>query len=189
VSNVPTYDEVMTLTGTVSNHHVLQLPESQAMYDAVCSLPDRSTLVEVGCDYGRSSSLFYQVAKAKNLLTIHVDPWLDEPFKAKMWMEVMSERAAYHPFILLRMKTQEAEQLIGVLTPQGIDLAYIDGCHDYPVVVEDLRIVAERVKVGGLLLVHDYPSAGVDVAVDRYIDRGGWTIINHAMGLGIWRRG
>lgn len=185
---IPTFHEVMELTSKISCHEVLEPAECEAMYDTLLQLPDVATVVEVGCDYGRSSSLILQIAKAKNFLTIHVDPWHDLPDRAKQWMELMTERLLYHPFILLRMTTDEALEYIVDLTAGGIDLAFIDGSHDQDVVERDLQIVASRVKHGGFLTAHDYPSAGVSEAIDAYV-REGWTKVRQAdPGFGVWRR-
>jgi len=185
---IPTFDEVMRLTSTISSYEVFQPAECEAMYDTLLQLPNGATIVEVGCDYGRSSSLIFQVAQAKSFLTIHVDPWQDLPDRASEWMKVMSERCTYHPFILLRMTTWEAHASIIKLTPHGIDLAFIDGSHDQEVVEWDLEIVASRVKLGGFLTAHDYPSAGVSEAIDHFVATG-WTKVRQAdPGFGVWRR-
>lgn len=102
-------------------------------------------------------------------------------------MSLMCERVAYHPFILLRGTTEEAVGAIERLTPQGIDLAFIDGAHDQPVVERDLAIVASRIKPGGFLTAHDYPSGGVTEAIDPFVAQG-WTKYNQAFGFGVWRR-
>ena len=188
---IPTFEEVMKLTGTLSTYEVFQPAECQAMYDTLLQLPDGATVVEVGCDYGRSSSLILQLAKAKNFLTIHVDPWHDYPERAAEWMELTCETMNYHPFILLRMTTVEATDHIIQLTPRGIDLAFIDGSHDQDVVEHDLKIVASRVKPGGFLTAHDYPSAGVSEAIDSFVTRTPlqWTKVRQAdPGFGVWRR-
>src|SRR5229473_2499733 len=117
---IPTFDEVMRLTSAISSYEVFQPTECEAMYDTLLQLPDGATVVEVGCDFGRSSSLIFQLARAKNFLTIHVDPWLDYPDRASEWMRVMCESLAYHPFILLRMTTEEAARHIWRITPSGI---------------------------------------------------------------------
>src|SRR6266849_3151197 len=185
---IPTFDEVMCLTNTISSYEVFQPAECEAMYDTLLLLPDGATIVEVGCDFGRSSSLIFQVAKAKNFLTIHIDPWLDLPDRASEWMKVMCERCSYHPFILLRMTTVQATTHIMQLTTNGIDLAFIDGSHDQEVVEDDLWEVASRVKPGGFLTAHDYPSAGVSEAVDPFVAND-WTKHRQAdPGFGVWRR-
>ena len=190
---LPTLDEVMAITGTIGSAHILQLVECEAMYEALCQLPEGATVVEIGCDYGRSSSLIFQIAKAKSFLTVHIDPWhwYDDhgtrATKAKQWMEAMCERCSYHPFILLRMTTEEAAMFIERLTPQGIDFAFIDGSHDQDVVEKDMEIVATRIKPGGFLAAHDYPSAGVADAIDPFV-ASGWSKHNQAFGLGVWRR-
>lgn len=184
---IPTFDEVMTITDTISNVHILQIAECQAMYDTLCDLPRGSTLVEVGCDVGRSSSLISQVAAAQNFLTIHIDPWGEFKDRAKTWMENVAERCPWHPFIVFHMTTEQAAPYLDRLLVDGLDFAFIDGCHDQDVVVGDLDIVAERVKPGGFLLAHDYPSGGVAEALDAFVVKG-WTKHRQAQGLGIWRR-
>ncbi len=185
--SLPTFDDAMVLTSTISNIYCLQVVECLAMYETLCELPEAATVVEVGCDYGRSSSLIFQMAKAKNFLTIHIDPWQSNPDRGKDWMTVMCERCSYHPFILLRMTTEEAAPFIEQLTPQGIDLAFIDGSHDQPVVENDMKIVASRVKPGGFLTAHDYPSGGVSEAIDPFV-RNGWSKHKQAGGFGVWKR-
>jgi len=185
--NVPTFDEVMAITDTISNVHILQIAECQAMYDTLCELPDGSTLIEVGCDVGRSSSLQAQMAAAKNFLTIHIDPWEQFPDRAKTFMENLSERCQWHRFIVLHMTTEQAELHIHRLVQDGVDFAFIDGCHDPVIVTRDLEIVASHVKPGGFLVAHDYPSGGVTEAIDPFVATG-WTKYRQAQGMGIWTR-
>ena len=177
----------MEITGTISVVNILQLVECQAMYDTLCQVPDGGTVVEVGCDQGRSSSLIFQLAKPKNLLTIHIDPWKEFKDRAKLWMEVMSERCPHHRFVLLHMTTEEAGGLLERLTPDGIDFAFIDGSHDQDLVEKDLQIVASRIKSGGFLTAHDYPSGGVSEAIDPFVAQG-WNKQQQAYGYGVWRR-
>jgi len=185
---IPTFDEMMRLTSTISSYEVFQPAECEVMYDTLLQLPNGATVVEVGCDFGRSSSLIFQLAQAKSFLTIHIDPWQDYRDRAKQWMEVMIERCTYHPFILLRMTTVEATVHVQRLTPYGIDLAFIDGSHDQEVVEADLFVVASRVNPGGFLTAHDYPSAGVTEAIDPFV-ADGWTKQRQAdPGFGVWRR-
>jgi len=190
---IPTFDEVMVLTSTISNAHMLSLDECRAMYETLCELPVGSTIVEVGCDRGRSSSLILQMAAAKNFLTIHIDPWRKEDdygqqaYKAKEWMQVMCERCPSHRFILFHATTEEVACPLEKLTPFGIELAFIDGAHDTPKVEKDLLVVASRVNPGGFLVAHDYPSGGVTEAIDPFVATG-WTKHKQAGGLGIWRR-
>ena len=151
-------------------------------------MPDGAVLIEVGCDVGRSSSLIAQVAAARGFLTIHVDPWEEFKDRAKDWMENVAERCEWHRFVVLHMTTEAAEVHIRRLTPDGVDFAFIAGCHDPDVVARDLEVVAARVKVGGFLLAHDYPSGGVTEAVEPFVEAGGWTKHKQAQGMGVWRR-
>lgn len=185
---LPTFHEVMATTGPISNVHCLQIVECQAMYDVLCGLPEHATIIEVGSDYGRSSSIMAQVGAAKDFLTIHIDPWEEYKERASVWMRNIGELCPWHRFIVFHMTTEQAWPMLWRVAPEGsVDMAFIDGAHDTPTVALDLGIAASRVKQGGYLLCHDYPSGGVTEAVDPYVARG-WTKINQAYGLGIWRR-
>lgn len=186
-STLPTLEEVMVVTSPIANIHSLQIVECAAMYEVLCRLPDGATIVEVGCDVGRSSSIILQLAVPKKFLTIHIDPWQWFPERAREWVDLMCNRCGYHPFVLLHMTTEEAAAHIERLTPDGIDLAFIDGAHDQPVVERDLAIVASRIKLGGFLTAHDYPSGGVTEAIDPFV-ASGWTKHAQAFGFGVWRR-
>jgi predicted O-methyltransferase YrrM len=85
------------------------------------------------------------------------------------------------------MTTEEAATYIEQLTPNGIDLTFIDGAHDTDVVGKDLQIVASHIKSGGFLTAHDYPSGGVSEAIDPFV-ASGWTKYNQAYGFGVWKR-
>ncbi len=55
---------------------------------------------------------------------------------------------------------------------ESLDFVYIDACHSFDYVVQDLVEWAKRVKKGGLIAGHDYykfRDAGVIEAVDAYI--------------------
>lgn len=185
---IPTLEEVMKITDSISIVNILQIVECEAMYEVLCQLPDKAVCVEVGCDSGRSSSLISQVGAAKDFLTIHVDPWAEFKDRAKQWMENVAERCPWHKFIVFHMTTLDAAQHIYNLTPDGIDFAFIDGSHNQPDVELDLEVVASRIKRGGFLTAHDYPSGGVSEAIDPFVAANGFTKIKQAYGYGIWRK-
>jgi len=62
-----TFDKVMKLTRTISSPAAFEDPECELYWTALSSLPDGSTIVEVGLQYGRSSSIALQVANANRL--------------------------------------------------------------------------------------------------------------------------
>lgn len=60
-----------------------------------------------------------------------------------------------------------------------LDFAYIDACHSYEAVKQDLTAWYPKVKNGGVLAGHDYDSKiypGLARAVDEFIERPGFKL-------------
>src|SRR5213592_1107799 len=72
-----TFDEVMTFTRTVSSADAFRDEECRRYYEILDSLDPGSLIVEVGLEFGRSSSVALQVAKAKQLRYRGIDPFWD----------------------------------------------------------------------------------------------------------------
>lgn len=189
--NVPSFEEVMQFTRTVSGAAALQNAEAQALYDCCVQVPKDGIVVEVGCQLGRSSSLISQVGYAIGYHTIHIDPYKEQPEYLKAWTEMMfrlGKDSEAHEFTFLCMRTEQAQWLLNRLG--AIDMAFIDGDHERDSVEIDLKLVAEWIKRGGLLTAHDYGRDSLPTvreAIDGWVDFR-WERLAGAETLGIWRR-
>jgi len=70
---------------------------------------------------------------------------------------------------ILQMTTHEAAQ---ELAETQFDMVFIDACHDYDIVKQDILDYRPLVKPGGLFCGHDYnrnPGCGVVQAVDELV--------------------
>jgi cephalosporin hydroxylase len=153
-------------------------------------------MVEIGCQLGRSSSLISQLSYDIGFDCIHVDPYTRQPGWMKEWMDMMYHIGPqdHQHFSLLCMRTEQAERILARLGT--LDMAYIDGDHERDSVLIDLRIVADRVKSGGMLAVHDYSPdqmpvysfRGVVEAMDIYLKSGLWEKVAQAGEMGTWRK-
>ena len=191
---VPSFERVMSITGPISDPSHLTEEEAKALYDCLRSLPSGATVVEVGCQLGRSSSVIAQVKAPLSLRTIHIDPFLAIEW-AQKWIAMMMEVDANwnHAFTLLCMRTEAAEWQLERLCRDGIDLAFIDGDHSYRGVAIDMEKVARGVSPGGFLLCHDYLQTAlpqVRQAINDFLDRnlGEWEHIGNYGTLGVWKR-
>lgn len=186
-----TLDEVMQLTRTVSSATAFDDAECKAMYDACQTVPFGGVVVEIGCQLGRSSSLLAQCALNK-FHTIHVDPFTDQPDFLKQWHEMMwAIGGRDHFYTHLCMRTGQALWQLKMLGDDGIDLAFIDGDHEYPGVMMDLEILGPLIKPGGLLTMHDYGRdslPGIYQAASEYIKADEWEHVGVYGTLGVWRR-
>jgi predicted O-methyltransferase YrrM len=193
-----TFDEVMNITQDVSGSPALENVEAKGLYDASLEVPTGGLVVEIGCELGRSSSILAQVG-AGRFHTVHIDPYIEHPEYLKSWADTMHRVGGTdHAFTLFCMRTEQAAWYLDKLG--SIDLAFIDGDHEYPGVKTDLRLVADKIRPGGLLTAHDYagssvelngqpnyPLPGVKKALDEYIDDR-WETVGVFGSLGVWRR-
>src|SRR6266704_201071 len=153
---IPSFEEVMQLTRTISGEPACTDLDAQALYDRLIQVPAGGIVVETGCQIGRSSSLIAQLARAIGFHNIHIDPYCCEPPGVaspsveymQSWVTMMrnigGEQA--HEFTFLCMRTEQAAWMLERLGP--IDLAFIDGDHELGGVQVDCRLIAERVKPG-----------------------------------------
>ena len=68
---------------------------------------------------------------------------------------------------ILQMTTHEAAQ---ELTETLFDMVFIDACHDYDFVRQDILDYRPLVKPGGLLCGHDYKTPGSKFGVNQAVD-------------------
>lgn len=184
------FEEVMQLTRPVSSPTALSDEEAGALYRACCVVPLGGLVVEVGCQLGRSSSIIAQVGRDKEFDSIHVDPFTDQPDFLRQWHEMMWQIGGRdHAYTHLCMRTEQSERILDQIWP--IDLAYIDGDHEYPGVMIDLKMLCPKLKYGGILCLHDYGRdslPGVYKAASEYLKDDKWDQVEVAGTMGVWRR-
>lgn len=181
------FEEVMQVTSGVSSHAAFEDAECCAYYDLLCSLPDHATVLEIGLQFGRSSSIIAQLQKYKHFNYIGIDPWLDPPEARNEWVALMMRLKA--TVSIHECKTSEVYKL-----PQ-LDLALIDGDHNYDGVFTDCKTVLPLVKPGGYALFHDYgpeslpnvyPTVQAEMVKEQMTAE--WEELPTVGTLGIWRR-
>lgn len=187
---IPSFEEVMRITSQISGPTALEDGEARGLYSCCLEVPKDGLVIEVGCQLGRSSSLIIQLAREIGFHSVHIDPYTEQAEHAKSWIEMMMSVGGMldHAFTLLCMRTEQAEWHLSKFGQ--IDLAFIDGDHEAHSVKADLQLVANRIKIGGLLTAHDYANEGlpgVEQALDEYIDPK-WKHVVTMGSLGVWRR-
>ena len=75
--------------------------------------------------------------------------------------------------IIIKIKNMSSK-VFNMFEDNSIDFIYIDGCHRYQNVKEDLINYVPKIKIGGLICGHDYGGgghiAGVKKAVDEFFN-------------------
>ncbi|MBU0846650.1 class I SAM-dependent methyltransferase [Patescibacteria group bacterium] len=128
----------------------------------------KGNLVELGCWMGRTTSILVQAAKVWGATVTSVDPFVVIPTQAlqasaEKW-RVNLRKVGLEPPTLLEMTSDEAAELY----TDEIALLFIDANHSRAAVARDLDKWTPKVKLGGMVALHDmfYPSVpGVCQAV------------------------
>lgn len=128
--------------------------------------------VEIGTYLGESASLW--CSTSPNLKLTCVDPY--RVYGARKFAETQEEnyqtackRLEPYNVTILRLPSEEAAEQF---TDDSLDFLHIDGDHAFDACMMDLILWVPKVRVGGMILVHDYTilqGPGVIRAVDAYV--------------------
>lgn len=184
------FTEIYAITDTISSETAFSREESQLLFTILTGLHPRSRVLEIGCQYGRSTSIIMQVASWLKLDVCLVDNF-SEPEEAFMeCMEVLDGIGT--PFTLLKMSSVEAYNRLRRSMEHGsmsFDLIHIDAGHDFSNVYADCEMWLPSCH--GDALFHDYNRESlpdVKKAVDLYIrDNPQWGDMVTAGSLACWR--
>lgn len=147
--------------------------EARTLFVLAASLPEKPVIVEIGSWMGKSTVIMGTALKSTGKKgTIYcVDPWEatgDKDYVKALADHGMEPRDLYPTFIqnmekhgLLdivvpcRGRSEEAAEW---LTLPEIDLLFIDGDHHEDAALLDLQLWVPKVKVGGIVAMHDFYS-------------------------------
>jgi hypothetical protein len=137
----------------------------KTVYDMfVKMLPQNGTIVEVGVWKGKSLAYLgvEAVNSGKNLRVFGVDTWLGSPEHQND--PLIKTDTLYNLFMTnifpllgavtpIRMASVNAAKLF---PDNSIDIVFIDACHEYECVKEDINAWFPKIKKGGIISGHDY---------------------------------
>jgi SAM-dependent methyltransferase len=127
------------------------------------------TFVEVGCKEGRTTGFILK--NVPDSYVIAIDPWIADPAPAngdptredyKAW-DFKKIEAEFYENVganlercrMFRGTSAEAAEK-QPLPKDGVDLIFIDALHDYESVKQDIALWWPKVRVGGMLALHDF---------------------------------
>lgn len=177
--------------------------EARALYDAATSLPDGSTCVEVGVQFGRSASVLLQLARDKPLKVVFVDSWVAEGERARREFHSLVGSIPLHEkseSTIIGVHSIYASQAVSgwawASTGEAFGLLHLDANHEPAEVFSDCRLWLPLLLTGGIACFHDYRRTemdgtgdiwpGVTAAVDKYCE--GWDVIGNFDTLAVRRK-
>ena len=143
------------------------------LYKKVSTIFDNAEFVEIGVCYGQSSVFMgvELINQKKNIKLNLVDSW-DENFEKGMYDSFMNT--------ILPIKQEMGDKLNIIrdlsvnaskrFNDNSLDFIFIDACHDYECVKEDLHTWYPKLKKDVIIAGHDYYDGhvGVEKAVNEF---------------------
>lgn len=121
--------------------------------------------VELGVQYGAFSLEILKYWKGKLLC---IDPW--EELGYDEIYEIAKQRLGEDRLVKLH-----SIDAVKHFKDESLDFIYIDACHYYNYVKQDIEIWYPKIRKGGIISGHDYTneveSGGVIKAVDEFIEK------------------
>ena len=141
--------------------------------DCLAKLAPGMTVLEIGTLEG-ASTLSFVLAGAKRVVTIDTfstDNMTDagdvenymKPYSLN-GVSVQSTFNVLHGFNSVVMMVGRSCDCVPLLQDKFFDVIFIDGGHMYDTVKSDWHLCLPKLKVGGVMLLHDYGATG-----DKYI--------------------
>ena len=134
--------------------------------------------LQIGSYRGESTEMFVKSNAFKIFYCI--DPWepgYDPKDLASTPEIVLAEQDFDRRFknneIIKKIKMKSTDA-INLFQDLSLDFIYIDGCHQYEAVKEDLKNYFPKVKLNGMVCGHDYnyaPFPGVTQAVNEFFNK------------------
>lgn len=182
-----TFEEAYEFTKTIGSHTSFEEEECRAYFDVLMSLPEGSEIIEVGLEYGRSSSIAIQVAKERRLKYCGIDPFEGHPEIKEAWRIMSLSICAEYAGVFYRKGTD-----IEIAPTRDIAAILIDGDHSYEGVMADCQRFLPHVAKNGYAMLHDFDRESlpeVTKAADAYFPKHPeWSYWNTIGTLGIWRK-
>jgi cephalosporin hydroxylase len=146
-------DQMYEIVEESSHEAAFNRGECEALYNLLREQQEHATWVEIGVQYGRSTTVFAEFAKEKNARFFAIDSWgEDVSSEAKRHVESQMQKHGWK-FELLSMSSEQARSQ---WTGAGIHVLHIDGDHEYEAVKLDIQLWEPLVARGGYILFDDY---------------------------------
>jgi predicted O-methyltransferase YrrM len=142
------------------------------------TFPSGSKFIEIGSWKGRSSAyMAVEIANSNKSIDFYcVDTWegssehMPGGFAYEPHLDLLYEtfitnmKPVENYYKPIKMKSIDASKLFD---DNFFDFVFIDACHEYDCVKEDIEFWLPKVKSGGIMAGHDYHMSGVKMAIDE----------------------
>lgn len=154
-----------------------------------------TTGIEIGVGLGRSAKSWCNAMPDLHLICI--DPYLayssinNQERQDRAYEKAKAILSGYN----VELVCKPSGDVAAMFDDESVDFVYIDGDHTFDAVIVDIVKYVPKVRMGGLVLVHDYfhfRTGGVVAAVDGYTRCHGidpWYVTFDVAPTVFWQRG
>ena len=132
-------------------------PEEVQLWNDVLGKVDKDTFgVEIGCLFGDSANAILKSSPHINLISI--DPFIPDSMEASLIGSYEDSILKNKEFALSGRFTifqDYSYNRVGVFGNNKLDFLFLDGDHRYESILQDFIDWVPKLKVGGLLFIHD----------------------------------
>lgn len=162
-------DEIYQIVEESSHETAFNRGECEALFNKLLDLPKGAKVVEIGVEYGRSTSVIAEVGKERDFNFTAIDNWCqDNGAEAKAHVLSQIEKHQWK----IKLMTMDSN-LASKIYEGKIDLIHIDGDHVYEAVKSDIEHWLPKVKSGGYACFDDFGHdslPGVYQACEEYFN-------------------
>ena len=175
--------------------------QEKLLWDKVLGSLDKESIgVEIGCLYGDSANVILNASPYIKLTSI--DPFIPDPMEHSLIGSLEDSLEKNSNFIesgRLKIIKGYSWDEVGNFADSSLDFIFLDGDHRYESVLRDFTEWVDKLKIGGLLFMHDSRMGRQDgatfwegpskVANDLIFNNPDkWEIVNEAFSLTCVRR-
>lgn len=182
-----TFEQVYAMMDDLGSPTSFALESAQKLYACLRDLKEKDVVVEVGVQFGRSSTMIGELARDIGFTYIAIDNYQEDV--SEQALNTFKDRIEkFNLKVDLRISTAKKE----ASSIKEIAVIHIDGDHTYEGVCEDINSLLPKVKKGGFALFHDYGHdglPGVKQAVDELVTNTKfWDFLGVYHSLAVFRR-
>lgn len=172
------------LSGVRTMPHFYHLTEGEDWFsypglyrNIVQASPNKAHFVEVGVWKGRSAAyMTVEIINSGKTITLDlVDTWAGSEEHQPMMYDLYGvfEKNIKPVRSYVNVKRMDSLSAAKTYEDKSLDFVFIDAAHDYKSVKADIQAWLPKIKPGGYLAGHDYPTwEGVTKAVDEFFPEG-----------------
>jgi predicted O-methyltransferase YrrM len=133
-------------------------------------IPRHGVAIEVGSWTGGSASILGTVCKEKEARLVCVDAFGGDMFSfAPPNVQVLAKVIEHTNGLPVDYMVGDSKTINGYLGIHVADFIFVDGDHAMPRVMDDIQLYWQILKVGGVMLMHDYGNpCAVKECADKF---------------------